>query len=161
MKDDTYGLYIRDTKTTGGNMTGTALEYTYNPQPVLYIYALRQNDVDVLGWRTDVVYSKILKARTDAQVMRSDFVCPSDTLIVDVINSYAVLTDRIRDSLEDDGPISYAFPRNPNNCFRYYKPCPFYNICHDIDIINEPTIGFSLDPWLKEGTVLNTFKIGG
>ena len=160
MKDAEIGRYIRDTKTTKSNPEGTIQQYMYDPQPILYISALRQNGVEVEGWKTDAIAMAVLKAGPRAQIKRSDLVCPPDAVIRDVEDAYTDLTYNIKESINavsGGSSICHAFPRNPLSCYNYYKPCPYYNICHSIDEVEEPTLGFTMDPWLKERTVLSTF----
>jgi hypothetical protein len=161
MRDHDGSRFIRDTKTTKGSPVKTMTQYMYEAQPILYIAALKQAGKEVSGWKTDVISSRMLKAGVKVECLRSDLICPSPDLIQDTLESYADLTDMIKGSLtltKEGATIRQAFPRNCQSCYNYYRECSYWSACSSIDDVLEPINGTELDPWLKEGKVLNTYK---
>ncbi len=164
------GIWIRDTKTTKKGASAALRQYMYSPQPVLYYAALRQNlppsDRErLLGWRTDVISSKVLVAGAKAEAIRSPLIQPSEQRIADVLLGYADLTDQIADSLDryEEGveDLRSIFPVNYSGCLDYFRECGYYTLCpHFKDYFDgkkEPPSNITIDPWLDERTVLKTF----
>lgn len=159
---DEQGLFIRDTKSTGGNVSQTMRQYMHSPQPVLYIEAVNQSDIaqkeTLQGWRTDIIASRVNKASVRVDCHRSDLVMPTADRIKDVKIYYTDLTDRIASAIiayESGTPEEICFPANISNCINYNRLCDHSAHCHQRPT-NTPG-GFELDPWLKDRTVLNTF----
>lgn len=161
----TREVFVSDTKTTGWSYGNTLRNYMDSAQPMLYILSVKENEPelfkDLSGWRTDCLYVKTLKTKTNHEFGRSEVTRPSPLALEDCRNSYASHTSNISYALQDVEagiPISIAFPRNFGNCNAYFKPCPYLHICHRIDEISSPPEHMEIDPWLAEKTVLSTFE---
>ena len=167
LDNKTKEVFISDTKTTGGSASRTLQLYSYSDQPKLYIAAALQNKPfwakQLTGWRTDAIYGRELKSgRINTEVVRSPIVSYSETEIEDTLMSYADLTDEIGwkiDLVQNQGfSIQKEFRSQNENCFNYNRLCPYHSFCSEIDKMTEPPANFELDPWVKEGTVLKSFK---
>ena len=163
-------VFVNDTKTTGGSVEKTLQNYNYSDQPKLYIASVQQNQPEWVkqfrGWRTDCIKGYVSKAKSTmgkitTEVKRSEIVSFTSAEIEDTLIGYSVLTDDIRykvQAVQAGEPIRANFYGVSDFCLSFGRVCPYHSICHEIDFVEEPPANMKIDPWLKAGTVLDTFK---
>ena len=167
-------IFINDTKTTGGSLLKTIQNYNYSDQPKLYIASVLQSQPEWLkqfrGWRTDCIRGfeskgKYTTGNITTEVKRSEIVSFTPEEIEDTLIGYSVLTDdikfKVQSVIEGGEPIRAHFYDTSDFCLSFGRVCPFKTICHQIDHIEEPPANMEIDPWVKKGTVINTFLEDG
>lgn len=169
---ETGHVFISDSKTTGWDLTSTLRNYSYHPQPKLYMAGFKDTYPELakecIGWKTDAILCKerISKGMPTGEFYgnaeRSSLVSFLPSQLEDTRRSYASYIDDMSYKLaliEKEGELpSITFPACGGHCLAYNKVCEYYNDCHKVDENPSMPHNFTLDPWVKEGTVLNNFR---
>lgn len=130
-------LYILEHKTTGRDVDEFIASKAIDRQPILYLIAARQAGLDVDAVIFDVTYRpRIRLSRGETEAQFEERVRMASTTrwhpmhvteidIAGVEKDVAGLARMLEVSYERD-----VWPRNPESCYKYSRPCDYLSQCH-------------------------------